>query len=180
MHAIHAGPGYITYPTPSISGSAALPSTVDLLVNNRRQETSALQPGPFDLTNVPVVTGAGQMQLIVRDLLGRETVINQNYYLAPALLSPGLSDFSYEAGSLREQYGTRSNGYGAAFGAGTYRLGLTDALTAEVRGERSAAAPPPEPASRRSSRNSSSSDLRRAMRRPMANTADITSPTYSA
>jgi outer membrane usher protein len=125
-------PGYITYPTPSITGSAALPSTVDLLVNNRRATTSTVQPGPFDLTEVPLVTGAGQLQLIVRDLLGRETVINQGYYLAPQLLRPGLSDFSFEAGSFREQYGIESNDYGAVFGSGAYRIGITDALTVEA------------------------------------------------
>ena len=128
-------PGYITYPTPSISGSAALPSTVDVLVNNRRATTSTVQPGPFDLTEVPIVTGAGQLQLVVHDMLGRETVINQSYYLAPQLLTPGLSDSSFEAGSFREQYGIDSNDYGAAFGAGTYRRGITDALTAEVGAE---------------------------------------------
>ncbi len=98
-------PAYVTYPMPSISGSAALPSTVDVLINNRHNSSSTVQPGPFELTNVPTVTGAGQMQLVVRDLLGRETVISQNYYLAPVLLKPGLSDFSFEAGSLRENYG---------------------------------------------------------------------------
>jgi len=128
-------PGYVTYPTPSIPGSAALPSTVDVLINNRRSATSNVQTGPFELANVPVVTGAGEMQLVVRDLLGRETVISQSYYAAPQLLAPGLSDFSFEAGALRENYGTRSNDYGPAFGAGTYRVGLTDTLTGEVRGE---------------------------------------------
>jgi len=128
-------PGYITYPTPSISGSAALPSTVDLLVNNQHASTSAVQPGPFDLTQVPLVTGAGQLQLIVRDMLGRETLINQSYYLVPQLLTPGLEDFSYEAGSFREQYGVRSDDYGAAFSAGTYRRGFTDSVTGGVRAE---------------------------------------------
>jgi outer membrane usher protein len=128
-------PGFVTYPTPSISGSAALPSTVDVLINNRRSAQSNVQPGPFELTHVPIVTGAGQMQLVVRDMLGRETVINQSYYIAPHLLAPGLSDFSVEAGALRKNYGTRSNDYRSAFGAGTYRLGITDALTGEVRAE---------------------------------------------
>ncbi len=128
-------PGFITYPTPSISGSAALPSTVDVLINNQRSAQSNVQPGPFKLTNVPIVTGAGQMQLVVRDMLGRETVISQSYYIAPVLLAPGLSDFSFEAGALRKNYGTRSNDYSSAFGAGTYRLGITDTLTGEVRAE---------------------------------------------
>ncbi|MEJ1962833.1 MAG: fimbria/pilus outer membrane usher protein [Gammaproteobacteria bacterium] len=128
-------PGFITYPIPSISGSAALPSTVDVLINNRRGATSSVQPGPFELTNIPIVTGAGQVQLVVRDLLGRETVISQSYYVAPALLASGLSDFSLEAGSFRENYGARSNDYGSGFGAGTYRLGISDSLTAQVRAE---------------------------------------------
>jgi outer membrane usher protein len=128
-------PGYVTYPMPSITGSAALSSTVDVLINNRRNATQRVRPGPFEITDVPIVTGAGEMQVVVRDLLGRETVISQSYYVAPQLLAPGLSDFSFEAGALRENYGTRSNDYGAAFGAGTYRLGLTDAFTGEVRGE---------------------------------------------
>jgi outer membrane usher protein len=128
-------PGYITYPIPSISGSAALPSTIDVLINNRRGATSNIQPGPFDLTNIPIVTGAGQVQVVVRDLLGRETVINQSYYQTPVLLAKGLSDFSYEAGSFRENFGTRSNDYGTGFGAGTYRRGITDHVTAQARVE---------------------------------------------
>lgn len=128
-------PGFLTYPSPSISGSAALPSTVDLLINNRRSAQSNVQPGPFEITHIPIVTGAGQMQLVVRDLLGRETVIQQSYYMAPALLAPDLSDFSLEAGALRNNHGTRSNDYGSVFGAGTYRLGITGALTGEVRAE---------------------------------------------
>lgn len=128
-------PSYITYPTPSISGSAALPSTVNLLVNNRFAATSEVPPGPFDLTQVPLVTGSGQMQLVVRDMLGRETLISQSYYVAPQLLAPELSDFSFEAGSFREQYGVRSNDYGETFGAGTYRRGVTDSVTGEARAE---------------------------------------------
>ena len=136
-------PGYVSYPMPSISGSAALPSTVDVLINNQLSTSTDVPTGPFALTNVPIVTGAGQMQLVVRDLLGRETIIRQDYYVAPQLLRPGLTDFSFEAGALREAYGTRSNDYGAWFGAGTWRQGISDTLTAElhaeVQGERQAA-----------------------------------------
>jgi len=125
-------PGFITMPMPSISGSAALPSTVDVLINNRLQQSERVDPGPFELTNVPVTSGAGEINLIVRDLLGRETVVAQSYYLSPRLLAKGLSDFSLEAGVLRENYGSESNDYGDSFAAGTYRYGLTPALTGET------------------------------------------------
>jgi len=40
----NTAPGYITYPMPSISGSAALPSTVDVLINNQRSASSEVPP----------------------------------------------------------------------------------------------------------------------------------------
>ncbi len=128
-------PGYITYPIPSISGSAALPSTVDVLVNSRRGATSSVQPGPFELTNVPIVNGAGEIQLVVRDMLGRETLISQSFYVVPSLLAPGLSDFSFEAGKMREGYGSDRDRYSRSFAAATYRRGLSDWATTEVRTE---------------------------------------------
>jgi outer membrane usher protein len=126
-------PGYITFPMPSLSGSATLPSTVDVLVNNQLRQSQTINPGPFDLTNVPVVTGAGQINLVVRDMLGVQTLVSQNYYASPRLLAAGLSDFSFEAGALRENYGSQSNDYAATFAAGTWRQGLNDVLTGEAR-----------------------------------------------
>jgi outer membrane usher protein len=128
-------PGFITYPLPAFSGSAALPSTVDVLVNNQRQASASVKPGPFDLVNVPVVSGAGQINLVVRDLRGVETVITQSYYTSPQLLAAGLSDFSAEAGAMRRNFGTQSNDYGPVFAAGSYRYGFNSALTAGGRVE---------------------------------------------
>jgi len=130
-------PGFIAMPMPSLSGTAALPSTIDVLINNQRRGTEQVNPGPFELTNVPVTSGAGEINLIVRDLLGRESIINQSFYFSPRLLAKGLSDFSVEAGFLRQNYGTRSNDYDDdnGFIAGTLRYGLTSALTGEARFE---------------------------------------------
>lgn len=128
-------PGFIAMPMPSLSGTAALPSTIDVLINNQRRTTEQVNPGPFELTNVPVTSGAGEINLIVRDLLGRESIINQSFYFSPRLLAEGLSDFSVEAGFLRENYGRRSNDYDNGFIAGTGRYGLTPALTGETRVE---------------------------------------------
>jgi outer membrane usher protein len=125
-------PGFITTPMPSLSGSAALPSTMDIFINNHLQQSTRIAPGPFELTNVPMVSGAGEINLVVHDLLGRETVISQSYYLSPRMLAPGLADFSLEAGALRENYGSKSNDYGEGFAAGTLLYGLTPALTGEA------------------------------------------------
>ena len=129
-------PGYVTYPTPSLRGSAALPSTVDVIINNQRRSSSLnVGPGPFDLTNVPLSSGSGEVNLVVRDLRGVETVITQKYYLSPRLLAPGLSDFSLDAGRLRRNFGLPNSDYGPGFAAATYRYGLTSTLTGESRVE---------------------------------------------
>jgi len=128
-------PGFITYPIPTIGGSAALPSTVELLINNQGRMTTQAPAGPFAITNVPIVTGGGQMQLVVTDLLGRQTVISQSYYVAPRLLSPGLSDFDFYAGFLRQNFGEAGDRYGDPVAVADYRRGLTGWLTTEVRGE---------------------------------------------
>jgi outer membrane usher protein len=126
-------PGYFSFPLPSISGSAALPSTVDILVNNHIQKNLTVDSGVFTVNNMPVMTGAGEINLVVRNMLGVETLVTQSYYTSPRLLAEGLSDFSFEAGLLRQYYGQRNNSYGDTFAAGTWRQGLSDMLTGEAR-----------------------------------------------
>jgi outer membrane usher protein len=128
-------PGYVTIPMPSFGGSAALPSVVDIYVNDILLGRREIRPGPFQLHDVPVVTGNGEVQLVVRDLLGRETVTREAYYAAPILLRQGLHDYSYEAGFLRRGFGRQSNAYGALFVSGTHRLGLSDHVTGEAHFE---------------------------------------------
>lgn len=129
-------PDFVTFPMPTLSGSAALPSTADLLVNgNLQQRGIAIAPGPFAVTNVPTITGEGRVNLVVRDARGIETVISRSYYLAPSLLAPGLSDYSVEIGALRRNYAVRNVDYGPLLAAASWRQGLTGTLTAGARAE---------------------------------------------
>lgn len=128
-------PGFITFPLPTLHGEAAVPSTVDLLINSARRAQQSVPPGPFALTNVPVISGLNQMQFIVRDVLGRERLVSQTFYSAPLLLRPGLDDFSFEAGALRRNYGRTDSRYDDPVASATYRRGLPSGLTGELRGE---------------------------------------------
>lgn len=125
-------PGYLTMPLPVANGSAAVPSVVDVYVNSALQSQQQIGPGPFELNNVPVPSGGGTVQLVVRDLLGREIVTEQSYYASSGLLRRGLHDFSYEAGFLRDAFGRRSNQYGSFFVSTAHRYGFTDRLTGEA------------------------------------------------
>jgi outer membrane usher protein len=128
-------PGLVTLPLPSISGEATLPSTFDLYVNGALRRQHEVPIGPFNIDNIPVVTGDGEIRVVVRDLLGREQVLSDSYYASPRLLRPGLHDYSYEIGALRRSFGLESNDYGRALAIGTHRVGLTEWLTGEIHGE---------------------------------------------
>ncbi|MDB5707224.1 MAG: putative outer rane usher transrane protein [Sphingomonas bacterium] len=131
-------PGYLTMALPSLGGEAALPSVVDVYVNNVVTAHQQVPPGPFTITDVPVVTGSGEVRLVVRDLLGRETLVSEAYYANPDLLRAGLDDYSVEAGFVRRDFGQRSFAYGPFVASGTWRHGLSDEVTMEGHAEASA------------------------------------------
>jgi outer membrane usher protein len=128
-------PGFLPTPLPVISGMASQPSTVDVYIDGVKRMSQPVAPGPFAIQNIPVITGQGQISMVVTDILGRQQVITESYIRASTLLRAGVSDFTYQAGAIRLNYGTRSNDYGSAFAAGTHRLGITDYLTLEGRAE---------------------------------------------
>jgi outer membrane usher protein len=128
-------PGFVTIPQQSVAGQAALPSTVDVFVNNALVSRQEIPPGPFSIGDLPVLTGAGEVRMVVRDLLGRQQVVTQPFYGTQTLLREGLAQFSAELGLLRENFGIASRDYGDWMGSGTYRRGLSDHLTGEVHGE---------------------------------------------
>lgn len=113
-------PGFLTGPVPTLSGAAAFPSVADLYVNGTLAASREVPPGAFTLTGVPVVMGAGKVEMVVRDALGRETIVREAYYAAPGLLRAGLSDFSYEIGLLRRDSAVASGSYGAPVASATH------------------------------------------------------------
>ncbi len=128
-------PSFISQPLPTVSGVSSAPSTVELYVNNVLRQVSEVPAGPFSLTRLPTFTGSGEARLVVRDLLGRETVATQAFFSNSQLLASGLSDWGVEAGALRRDLGTLSNSYGDRFASGTYKQGISNALTVEARAE---------------------------------------------
>jgi outer membrane usher protein len=125
-------PDIITMPLPELSGSAAVPSTVDLYIDDARRSSYDLPAGPFTLSNIPAITGNATARLIVRDALGRETVTETPLYVSADLLSAGLFDYSAELGFARQNYGVSSFAYDERLiGMATGRYGLSDTMTIE-------------------------------------------------
>jgi outer membrane usher protein len=126
----------VTTPMPILSGSAAVPSSVDVFVNQQKLYSADVAAGRFDIADLPVVTGGGDTQLVVRDSTGREVATHAQFYVTPDMLRPGLYDFSLEAGAPRLGYGVDSFDYQPEpFGSFSLRGGATDWLTLQSHGE---------------------------------------------
>ncbi|MFM0738886.1 fimbria/pilus outer membrane usher protein [Paraburkholderia xenovorans] len=129
-------PDLVTFPVPALSGTAVVPSAVDLYINNVRQFSGNVPSGPFIVNNVPGITGAGQATLITHDALGRSISTSLPLYVDTRMLAAGLSSYSFEAGFLRRAYGIDSFSYDSrpALSASA-RRGVSDALTLEAHTE---------------------------------------------
>lgn len=129
-------PDIVTIPTPTFGGSAAAPSTVDLYINGIRTLSEDVSPGPFEILHPPVVYGGGTASVVVRDVLGRETVSTSQFYASPQLLAPGLNDYSLELGVARRNYGILSADYDDSLaGSASWRSGINTGLTVQAHAE---------------------------------------------
>lgn len=128
-------PDLVTYPLPQFAGEVAVPTALDLFVNGYKSSSTQLSPGPYTLTNIPLINGAGEAVVVTTDALGRQVSTTLPFYVSTRLLQPGLVDFSVAAGNLREDYGIRNFSYGKAAGSATLRYGVLDWLTLEGHAE---------------------------------------------
>lgn len=126
-------PQFITYPVPEFLGEAALPSSIELLINDRKRAQETVEPGPY-IVDVPTyISGAGVAQLVTTDIQGRRTVEQINFYVSSRLLKSSLFDYDLTLGYPREAFGLRSDAYADDLAiSGRLRYGLTDWFTPEL------------------------------------------------
>ncbi len=130
-------PYFIKTPLAGYVGSVAQASTVDIYVDGVRVRSEQLAPGNFNLQNLNASSGAGlrNVEVVVRDPFGREQRIGFPFFFTDQLLAEGLSEYSYNAGQMRNNFGLKSNDYGAFALSAFHRVGLSDTLTLGLGGD---------------------------------------------
>ncbi|HLJ37362.1 MAG TPA: fimbria/pilus outer membrane usher protein [Steroidobacteraceae bacterium] len=128
-------PDLVTTPLLAATGTAVVPSTVDVFVNGRAVGSSQVPAGPFVVNQVPALNGSGDVTIVVRNALGQEQIVSVPFYSAPVMLQPGLSLYDVDVGAVRENYGLESADYGPLIASGTFRHGFSGSFTGEVHAE---------------------------------------------
>jgi outer membrane usher protein len=129
-------PDLVTLPLPSARGSAAVPSTADIYINNVKTYSQDIPAGPYVLNNLPAITGNGTARVILRDSSGKTTEAVLPFYASATLLAPGLFDYSLEAGLPRLSFGTPGDAYlMRPVASASMRYGMFDWLTLEGHAE---------------------------------------------
>ncbi|MGP6158598.1 MAG: fimbria/pilus outer membrane usher protein [Vulcanimicrobiaceae bacterium] len=129
-------PNYAYFPSPGLDGTVLGPTTADVYVNGSFVRSVQLAPGNFNLSNIPVPTGAGVTQIVLHDALGNSQTLSGAFYQTRALLRKGLSDYDYHLGFVRSSPFGANDVYGPLAAIGSYRFGLSNSLTVGGRFER--------------------------------------------
>lgn len=130
-------PDVVTAALPSITGSAAVPTTVDVYVNNNLTISQPVDAGPYRIDAVPI-SGDGTTRVLARDASGRIIETSTPFIVSSKILRPGLWDWSIEAGLPRQYYALQSDTYSrTGVASASLRGGLLDWMTLEAHGETS-------------------------------------------
>ncbi len=122
-------PNLLTIPARSITGIVDQPATVEIWIDNALSYRQDIPAGPFELNDIPLRTGAGEVSAFITPAFGQQQYFAYEFYVDRSLLAPGLSDWSLEAGKLRTRVFGGDNQYGEQFFAGQIRRGLHQRLT---------------------------------------------------
>ena len=125
-------PTFITYPLPDFAGSTAIPSTIDIYIENTKIYSNNLNPGPFEIKDIPVLSPEGNLKIVIKDILGRVKVVNLPYITSHQLLKEGLSEYAISVGALRKNFQLKDFAYGRLFLNTFYKKGLTNKISLET------------------------------------------------
>lgn len=128
-------PYFISYPSMGFSGYLQAPSEVDLYVNGILIKRERFSSGEFDFLNLPLATGLQDVEVVIKDEFGREERIKYPFFFTAGILKPGLHDYSYGLGFIREKYMENNFDYGIPVLLFYHKYGLSKIFTLGARGE---------------------------------------------
>ena len=125
-------------PTGKRSFRLERPSEVQVMVNGSEARRLRLQPGEYNLNDLPLASGTNDVQLRIKDEFGKDETIDFSILFNRTLLDPGIAEWSF-AGGIRANAGLLSPSYDeeVPMVTGMYRMGLSESVTGGISAQAS-------------------------------------------
>ncbi|MFU7527626.1 fimbria/pilus outer membrane usher protein [Qipengyuania sp. ASV99] len=104
------------------------PSTIEILNNGNLVRTIPVEQGIYDLTELPLTSGANDVEIRIRDAAGRTSVTNFNYFFDPVDLEVGEVEYGVFAGVISEVANLEPTYNGPLGASAYYRRSFTPSL----------------------------------------------------
>lgn len=131
-------PYFIRYSPLTLTGASATPAMAEVYVNGQLVGRERIEPGSFELRDVPAPVGANATRVVIRDDFGRVQEIGGSFYRAPNVLASGLQEYRYALGARRVSPLGSQWRYGDLVAVAEHRAGLSRVVTLGGRVEASA------------------------------------------
>ena len=126
-------PGENIRPTGQRSFRLSRPATVKIELNGAVARQLRLDPGTYDLEDLPLQAGANDVRLIITDDLGEQRTLSFTSYFDAALLAPGAREWGFAAGALSQfDDGGLAYNFDLPIATGYYRRGLSAQVTGQA------------------------------------------------
>lgn len=120
----------LVQPTGDRSFTLSRSATVEAVINGQQIRRLRLQPGVYNIRDLPFVQGTNDVQFIIEDDAGGREVIRFTEFFERTLLAPGLTEFAVHAGVLAPfDGGARNYQLGEPAASGWARRGINSHLT---------------------------------------------------
>ncbi|WP_284163771.1 fimbria/pilus outer membrane usher protein [Frigidibacter sp. SD6-1] len=119
-------PDYTPYPTYSFSGGSGLPGQITFLIDGNPQAAAVeVEAGTFQLDDLPVINGEGEIDIVFTDALGRQRTQSIPFFRFPEVYRKGVHEYYYGIGLS----GSPELGYGGPMASTWHRYGWRDKTT---------------------------------------------------
>ncbi|MBD2136251.1 fimbria/pilus outer membrane usher protein [Anabaena sp. FACHB-1237] len=123
-------PYIVTRPISQFEFFLETDSRVDILVNGTLQRTLQLPAGRQDIRDLPLNGGTNDVELVIKDDVGRVQKLNFSNPVAGDLLAPGVQQFAYSLGvPSADSSGDRTYNFTQPILTLSHRLGITNQFT---------------------------------------------------
>lgn len=128
-------PYFIYRPTLTIEGAVKNKSELEVYLDGVLLRKEHLNPGEFNLKDIYYYSGQREIEIIIKDTYGRVEREIYPFYFTDIILKKDVSDYSYNLGFLRKNYGSKSNKYDIPVLNFYHRYGYNDKFTLGLSSE---------------------------------------------